>query len=170
MGNGAITLPPAVASGALTVSYHGSGPFAIVALDGTGASTGERIVDAVGDYSGVVPFGLHGVGTVAKSLTITSGGSWSISFAPLSTMPTITLPSTGSGDRIFRYDGRAGDWMITNTGPDGKTFEVRQYFGDLAVDSAYSGDGAFSGRGPVNAGPSVIVVTSSGDWTANRAP
>lgn len=169
-GNGAITLPPAVATGALTISYRGTGPFTIVALDGTGASTGEQIVDTVGDYTGVVPFGLHGVGTVVKSLTVTSGGSWSISFAPLSTMPTITLPSTGSGDRIFRYDGRAGDWMITNTGLDGETFEVRQYFGDLAVDSAYSGDGAFSGRGPVSAGPSIIVVTSSGDWTADRAP
>jgi hypothetical protein len=169
-GNSAITLPPGVASGALTVSYHGSGPFAIVPLDSTGASTGERIVDTVGDYTGIVPFGLYGVGTVAKSLTVTAGGSWSISFAPLSTMPTITLPSTGSGDRIFRYEGRVGDWMITNTAPDGETFEVRQYFGDQTMDSAFSGDGAFSGQGPVNAGPSVIVVTSSGDWTANRAP
>jgi hypothetical protein len=169
-GNSAITLPPEVASGALTVSYHGSGPFAIVPLDGTGASTGERMVDTVGGYTGVVPLGLHGVGTVARSLMVTAGGSWSISFAPLSTMPTITLPSAGSGDRIFRYDGRAGDWMITNTGPDGRTFEVRQYSDDLIVDSAYSGDGAFSGQGPVNAGPSIIVVTSSGEWTANRVP
>jgi hypothetical protein len=169
-GDRAITLPPAVASGALTVSFHGSGPFAIVALDDAGASTGERIVDTVGDYTGVVPFGLHGVGTVAKSLTVTASGSWSISFAPISTMPIITLPSTGSGDGIFRYDGRAGDWMITNTGPDSTTFDVRQYYGDLAFDSAYSGEGAFSGQGPVNAGPSIIVVTSSGDWTASRAP
>jgi hypothetical protein len=169
-GDSAITLPPGVASGALTISYHGSGPLAIGPFDSTGASTGERIVDTVGDYTGVVPFGLHGVGTVAKSLTVTAGGSWSISFAPLSTMPTISIPATGSGDRIFRYDGRAGDWMFTNTGPDGDTFHVRQYFGDLAVDSAYSGAGAFSGQGPVNAGPSIIVVTSSGDRTANRAP
>jgi hypothetical protein len=169
-GNSAITLPPAVATGALTVTYHGSGPFAIVALDATGAPTGERIVDTIGDYTGVVPFGLHGVGTVANSLTVTAGGSWSILFAPLSSMPTVTLPMTGSGDRIFQYGGRAGDWMFTNTAPDGKTFGVRQYSGDMAVDSAYSGDGAFSAKGPVNAGPSIIVVTSSGDWTAKRAP
>jgi hypothetical protein len=169
-GDSAITLPPEVVSGALTVSHDGSGPFAIVALDDSGAPTGERIVDAVGDYAGVVPYGLHGVGAVAKSLTVTSDGSWSISFAPISSIPTITLPSTGSGDKVFRYDGRAGDWMITNTGPDGKTFEVRQYYGDIAFDSAYSGEVACSGRGPVNAGPSIIVVTSSGDWTASRAP
>jgi hypothetical protein len=60
--------------------------------------------------------------------------------------------------------------MFTNTAPDDEMFEVRQYSGDMAVDSAYSGDGTFSAQGPVNAGPSVIVVTSSGDWTANRAP
>jgi hypothetical protein len=61
----------------LTVSHTGSGTFTISALDRTGASTGERIVETSGDYSGVVPFGLHGIGSVATSLTISSSGSWS---------------------------------------------------------------------------------------------
>jgi hypothetical protein len=160
-----ITLPPDVTTGALTVSHTGSGPFSIVALDQAGASTGELIIDMAGDYSGIVPFGLQGVGTVAKSLTVTSDGTWSLSFAPLTSVPTITLPSAGTGDRIFRYSGPAGDWKFTNSTPNMNTFEVRQYFADLAVDSAYSGDGIFSGPGPVNAGPSVIVISSRGKWT-----
>jgi hypothetical protein len=169
-GNSVVTLPPTATTGVLTVSHTGSGPFSIVALDSAGASTGELIVDTVGEYTGVVPFGLHGVGTVARSLTVTSVGAWSISFGPLSTVSTLTPPSSGSGDRVFRYDGRAGDWIITNSSPTEHTFEVRQYFGGGAVDSAYSGNGTFSGAGPVNAGPSIIVISSRGDWTLSRAP
>lgn len=163
-----ITLPPDVTTGALTVSNTGSGLFSIVALDQAGVSTGELIIDTAGDYSGIVPFGLHGVGTVAKSLTVTSDGSWSLSFAPLTTVPAIALPSAGTGDQIFRYNGPAGDWKFTNSTPSTNTFEVRQYFADLTVDSAYSGDGTFSGPGPVNAGPSIIVISSRGKWTLAR--
>jgi hypothetical protein len=164
-GNGVVTLPPTAVTGALTVSHTGSGTFTIAAVDHAGALTGERIVDTAGDYSGVVPFGLHGVGSVATSLTISSSGPWSISLAPLASVPAIGFPAEGSGDQVFRYDGRAGDWMVTNTNTNGGTFDLRQYFGDIATDAAYSGEGDYSGNTPINAGPSLIVITSSDHWT-----
>jgi hypothetical protein len=69
---------------------------------------------------------------------------------------------------VFRYDGRAGDWVVTNTNTIGGTFEVRQYFGDIATDAAYSGEGSYSGTAPINAGPSLIIITSSDHWTISR--
>jgi len=164
-GNGVVTLPPTAVTGVLTVSHTGSGPFTVGAFDHDGASTGERIVDTSGDYSGVVPFGLHGVGTVATSLTISASGSWSISLAPLASVPAIAFPAEGTGDQVFRYDGQAGDRMVTNTNTIGGTFDVRQYVGDIATVVAYSGDGSYSGNTPINAGPSLIVITSSDHWT-----
>jgi len=168
-GNDVVTLPPTAVTGVLTVSHAGSGPFTIAALDHAGISTGERIVDTSGDYSGVVPFGLHGVGTVATSLTISSTGSWSISLAPLASVPAIAFPAEGSGDQVFRYDGQARDWQVTNTATIGDFFDLRQYVGDIATDAAYSGEGNYSGNAPVNAGPSLIVISSSGHWTIRRS-
>ena len=167
-GNGVVTLPPTAVTGALTVSHTGGGTFTIAALDHAGASTGERIVDTTGDYSGVVPFGLHGVGTVATSLTISSSGPWSISLAPLSSVPAISFPAEGSGDQVFRYDGRAGGWMVTNANTISEAFDLRQYFGDIATDATYSGEGDYSRNTPINAGPSLIVITSSDRWTISR--
>lgn len=168
-GNGVVTLPPAAVTGVLTVSHAGSGPFTIAALDHTGASTGERIVDTSGDYSGIVPFGLHGVGTTASSLTISSSGSWSISLAPLASVPAIAFPAVASGDQVFRYDGRAGDWMVTNSNNIVGTFDLRQYVGDIATDAAYSGEGDYSGTAPINAGPSLIVISSRDHWTIRQS-
>ena len=105
------------------------------------------------------------MGSVATSLTISASGSWSISLAPLASVPAIAFPAEGTGDQVFRYDGQAVDRMVTNTNTIGGTFDVRQYVGDIATVVAYSGDGSYSGNIPINAGPSLIVITSSDHWT-----
>ncbi|MBG6108632.1 hypothetical protein [Frigoribacterium sp. CG_9.8] len=116
-----------------------------------------------------MPFGLHGVGTVATSLIISSSGPWSISLAPLASVPATAFPAAGSGDQVFRYDGRANDWMVTKSNAIGGTFDVRQYFGGIATDAAYSGEGNYSGHAPINAGSSLIAIPSRDHWTISAS-
>ena len=160
--DGVITLPSAATTGIITARYVGSSNFIISALDASNQPTTDLPVDTIGNYSGVTGYGFNNLGNPAAELQITATGSWSVTVSPVSSA-TASRPASGSGDMVFLYNGPATNWSLTNTGSE--NFIVSQYsssiFPNLAVDEI----GHYSGEVPMDAGPSVVLIQSDGNWT-----
>lgn len=161
-GDSVVAIPAGAKAGVVTATHQGSSNFAINVLDAGNQSTGDLLVNAIGNYSGVTAFGLNNIGGAGTNLQISADGAWTIQIAPISAAPVLPLPGGATGDQVYKYDGKAGNWAFTNQGQG--NFAVIQYGGampNLAVNEI----GAYTGTVPMFAGPTVIVVTSDGAWT-----
>jgi hypothetical protein len=157
--DGVITLPDAKA-GIVTAQFTGEGNFAIQGLDETNQSTGDLLANTIGNYSGTSVYGMNSLGNTAKTLQVTGAGNWTITVAPIAT--AAALPAAGHGDGVFKYDGKATTLNLSNTGTS--NYAVSQYpesgMNNLLVNEI----GAYTGAVPATAGPSVVVITSDGEW------
>ena len=163
-GNGAsvITLPKNATYGIITASYTGSGNFIVQGIDATNQPTVDGPVNAIGAYSGVTAFGLDSGGTGGTvSFQVTATGPWKITIAPIDTAKTI--PASGKGDGVFKYDGAAKNWTITHNGA--ANFIVNQYSDQPMPGLGINEIGKYSGTVPGYAGPSVVTVQADGVWT-----
>ncbi len=164
LGSSTVALPAGARSGLLTITHAGSNRFRISAVDAGGTSTGEEIVDTVGDYSGVTAFGVPSTGAIPSTLLVDTDGPWSITLSPLADALPLGVAAEGSGDRVFRYDGPNRDLALRSTGSS--LFEIRQIKDPGApLIVAFEDTGVFSGSGSISEGPSIVVVHSNGDWT-----
>jgi hypothetical protein len=97
-----------------------------------------------------------------KALQIKASGAWTVTIHSLAALREFTgNATTGTGDDVVIYRGKAGAAAITNTGS--RNFAVWTY-GDrsnLTVNQI----GAYTGTVVWQKGPSLVVVTSDGPWT-----
>ncbi|ANF30696.1 hypothetical protein A0130_02515 [Leifsonia xyli] len=161
-GDSVIALPAGVKAGVVTASHQGSSNFVLTVLDASNQSTGDLLVNTIGNYAGVTAYGLNGLGGTGVNLQVKADGAWNITISPISAAPELGLPGGATGDQVYKYNGAAGNWTFTNQGQS--NFVVIQYGGampNLAVNTI----GAYSGKVPMFAGPTVITVKSDGAWT-----
>lgn len=162
-GAGTVAIPVGARAGLTTITHTGSAKFSVFAVDSNGASTGDVLVDTLGDYSGVRAFGVQSTGTVPSALVVDADGPWRITIAPLATAPPLALPTKGAGDRIYRFDEPSRTFTLEYRGS--LLFELRQISGPRTpIIVAFDSSGSFSGKGSAIAGPSILVLHSDGNW------
>ncbi|WP_298227260.1 hypothetical protein, partial [Gryllotalpicola sp.] len=95
--------------------------------------------------------------------------TWTLHFAPMSSLPL--LPASGTGIGTYRYEG-PGSFLATNAGSLSQAFRIEQYHaaadGTVVRDQLAAStetDGSFVDVVSAYAGPSLITVTSSAAWT-----
>jgi hypothetical protein len=159
-GDGVIPVPSTV--GMVTATHDGTGNFAISALDADAQPTGDLLVNEIGAYSGTTAYGLTAFSD-ATTLQISANGAWTLRIEPLAAAPALDLPTEGTGDTVFRYDGAAGAWSITHAGS--ANIIVVQDNGGIFPNLMVNDIGAYEGTVPVQGGPSVVTVQADGAWT-----
>jgi hypothetical protein len=161
-GDDVITLPAGAKAGIIVATYSGSDNFSIQGLDKTNQPTTDLAVNTIGAYSGTTAFGLETLGGSSDAtLQVTADAAWTITISPIST--AAALPASGTGDGVFKYDGAAKTWAITGSGTG--NFSVQQYSASPLPNLAVNEIGAYSGKVPADAGPSIVVIGADGAWT-----
>ncbi len=156
-----ITLPDGSDSpGIATITNSGGDNFVVWSLDSNVQQLG-LLVNTIGGYKGTVLFDIQSNQHTAQ-LQITSSGSWTVTLHSIRALRQFTeAGATGSGDDVLVYDGKAGGAKIHNDGGD--NFVVWEYgnTSNLAVNEI----GAYDGVVRWAAGPSLVAVTSTGNWS-----
>ena len=169
-GDAVVTLPADTAAGLVWATHEGTSNFIVEALDAQNQNTMPAMhVNAIGAYDGILAYGLDGLDyqEPAVSLKITADGPWTIDVAPISY--ATELPTAGTGDDVFLYNGDATNLVLGSEAEGG--FTVFEYpdteysNGNFSSTSLVNGPSPYSGTVPVTAGPSVIAVFASGPWT-----
>ncbi|SEI10321.1 MULTISPECIES: DUF4190 domain-containing protein [unclassified Leifsonia] len=161
-GDSVIALPAGAKAAIVTASHQGASNFSLNVLDASNQPTGDLLVNTIGNYSGVTAYGMNAIGNAGVNLQVKADGAWNITISPISAAPDLALPGGATGDQVYKYSGAAGNWAFANQGQG--NFAVIQYGGaipNLAVNTI----GAYSGKVPMFAGPTVVVVKSDGAWT-----
>lgn len=165
-GDGIVKLPAEAAYGVVTATHKGSSNFSLTVLDEDNQSTGDLLVNEIGNYKGTTAYGFISLGNPGVKIQVTADGDWTIKVAEISSAPVLSLPAKGSGDAVFLYDGGAADWSIQHKGDS--NFALVQYSSDLMPNLAVNEIGNYKGVVPMSAGPSVIVITADGSWSLSE--
>ncbi|MFJ4208528.1 TM2 domain-containing protein [Paenarthrobacter sp. NPDC089675] len=118
------------------------------------------LVNEIGSYTGSHIIDMT-TGSTTSEFTINAEGTWSLTVADVSTIPTTNGPVTGHGDQVVLLGGKSTKAAITYVGE--RNFVVKGYGGsrtELAVNTI----GSYTGTVKLT-GPGFVQVTSSGDWT-----
>ncbi|WP_437584268.1 TM2 domain-containing protein [Paramicrobacterium sp. CJ85] len=161
-GDDVIALPADVEAGIVTAEHSGSANFIVSVLDANNASTGDLLVNAIGSYTGTTAYGINALGD-GVNLQVQASGPWSITISPISAAPE--LAESGSGDAVFLYNGDAASAEFSHTG-DANFIVTEETRVGVGFGLLINEIGNYSGTVPLSAGPSVIVIKASGDWTA----
>lgn len=162
-GDTVIELPGGVTAGLVTASFSGDGNFAIMPIDADNESTGELLVNTIGAYTGTTAWGIGGLGEAVR-LQVTANGPWTIALSPISTAGA--LPPSGDGDGVFLYTGSAAS--LTLAAPAEAHVAVVQDTGSAFEWGLLINEiGPYEGTVPIKAGPSLLVLTATGGWTAS---
>jgi hypothetical protein len=148
-------------AGIVTASYTGSSNFSIAGIDDGNKSTTDLLVNTIGSYKGVSAYGMHEIGNPVAKLKVSGKGKWKITITSLTNARA--LPSSGRGDGVYKYDGKATTWKITNKGS--ANFAILQNSSSPMPNLAVNDIGNYSGKVAADAGPSIVIVTSNGKWT-----
>lgn len=162
-GDGIIKLPAGAAYGVVTAVHKGSSNFSLSVLDDGNQPTGDLLVNAIGNYKGTTAYGFSALGNTGVKLQVTADGSWSVKVAPISSAPSLTLPTEGTGDKVFLYGGAAADWNVVHKGKS--NFALIQHSEDIMPNLAVNEIGNYKGQVPMSAGPSVVIVSADGAWS-----
>ncbi len=160
-GEAVLSIPSGTRAGLLIVRHSGAGSM-ILEFNAGGGAPPERLLNVDGDYQGSLGFGLTTAASDGATVRITSsGGSWKVDLAPLSSAGAISDVQVGGGDQAFFVEGPVtltvvhqgiGSFALTWTNAAGT--EV------LITDS---GDLTQTVRVEKESG--VLSVRSSGTWT-----
>jgi hypothetical protein len=118
------------------------------------------LVNTIGSYTGTHIVDTS-TGSTTSEFTINAQGSWSLTVADITTIPSTTGPVSGHGDQVILLGGKSTKAAITYVGES--NFVVKGYGGsrsELAVNTI----GSYTGTVKLT-GPGFVQVTSSGDWT-----
>lgn len=169
-GDSVVALPADATAALVRATHEGTLNFQVLALDAQNKPTmsGMSLI-TIGAYSGIVAYGLAGVEIEepAASLQITADGPWTIEVGPISN--ATELPTSGSGDNVFLYNGDATNLALGYDGP--RNFDFFEFTDIEYGNGAYNMGilvnqaGPYAGTVPITAGPSVITVGASGPWT-----
>ncbi len=80
----------------------------------------------------------------------------------MSQAPKMKDSSSGKGDHVMLYELPAKDWRFTHSGTGNFAVKSDGDIPDLLVNEI----GKYQGVVPISDGPSVIVITANGSWTA----
>lgn len=160
-GDDVVTLPAGVTYAVLEATHNGSRNFIVQSLDPANEMA-ELLVNTIGGYDGVVALGFSVFGDPADKLQIQADGNWAITLSPISSASP--LPSSGSGDGVFLYEGTAPVWNLSHDGS--RNFIVVEHSSDaFSMGLLVNEIGAYEGTVTGSAGPSVIVIQADGNWT-----
>lgn len=160
-GDSLVPLPTGATAGLVTATHDGAGNFALNVLDAANEPTADLLVNTIGTYAGTTAYGLRAFGE-GVTLQVTADGAWSLTFAPVSSAPS--LAPAGTGDACFLYDGDAAALTATHAGD--ANFVVSEYTGAVFDFGLLINEiGAYSGTVPLSAGPSLVAVNADGAWT-----
>lgn len=118
------------------------------------------LVNTIGSYTGTHIIDTS-TGSTTSEFTVQAQGSWTLTVADISTIPSTTGPVSGHGDQVILLGGKSTKAAITYVGE--RNFVVQGYGGsrsELAVNTI----GSYTGTVKLT-GPGFVQVTSSGDWT-----
>ena len=165
VGRDVVMLAEPVRAFALTATHNGRSNFIVHANDISGETVGYA-VNEIGSYSGTVGVGLEAYSFLnpIQVLDVQADGQWSLTVAPISSIPKLT--QLGSGPGVYKYDGVSQIATFTHNGQS--NFIVHQYTGSSSgVETNYliNAIGAFTGRAQLRAGPSIVEITADGTWT-----
>jgi hypothetical protein len=161
-GKSVVVLPDGVGAAMVTAEHVGQSNFALTVLDANNQSTGDLLVNRIGNYAGTTAYGMNDdLGTSAR-LQVEADGEWTVTVSQLSTASELKLPHEGTGDGVFRYLGDAAQWRLTHSGSS--NFAVIQY-ADLFPGLLANEIGQFRGTVPATAGPVIVTITADGAWS-----
>jgi hypothetical protein len=163
-GKSVVTLPDGVEVAMVTAEHTGQSNFALTVLDASNQSTGDLLVNTIGNYSGTTAYGMNGLGEPVN-LQVEADGQWTVTIKPLAKAPELKLPHQSEGDGVFRYLGDAAQWELTHSGSS--NFAVFQY-GGVIPGLLANEIGQFEGTVPATAGPAIVTVTADGTWTVSE--
>lgn len=161
-GDDVVPVPPGGSAGLVVASYGGGGTFRVQPLDASGAKAGRPLVSSSGAYSGTTAYGLRSARPDA--LRVSATGHWVVTLVPVSGAAHVGgggAALSGTGDTVVLYDGPQGHLAYIHD--DTSAFSVVQYGGKEPL-TLVDGEGAMSDTAPIDAGPSVVVVRTTGTW------
>lgn len=140
---------------------NANGLFQVSSLDEDGRSNG-LVAHSLKPYEGVRLVDDVGFQETAK-LTIEATGPWTVQLRSVRSAPAFGSATSGSGDAVLRYTGRAGTATIRGGAPY-TAFTVTTHVDDfpkLLVVAA----GTFDDTRPWPAGPVLVEVESAARWS-----
>lgn len=151
----------------VTLSHSGTSNFVVWSLDAD-LEKNDLLVNEIGQYQGTVLLrrGYSYAPTDSPFLEISADGAWSITVAPASSAPLLTMGSSGTGDAVLRYGGKRTTIALTHDGTSNfavTTHDIRGLYGDLLVNEI----GSFSGR-VVLPSDAYVEIDADGNWSISR--
>ncbi|MGI6045696.1 MAG: hypothetical protein ACOYCA_02495 [Eggerthellaceae bacterium] len=152
-------------------SYNGESNFIVWAEDEDGEQT-DLLVNEIGNYKGTVTNA--GEYRDSTQISIDCDGSWTVTFRPMSAMPTAKSGDSFTGDTVVAIDESSEVKKITFTCDDDGYFGVFGYpttgsVSDrklLANESIMDGDG-FEGTESWGEDQGFLAVQAPGKWTVS---
>lgn len=141
----------------ISITHDGTSNFAVWSLDGDG-QRGELLVNVIGTYTGTSTLPAE-----STALAIEADGGWTATVSPMTSVPSFTEATDGTGDAVVRYDGEAGPLEIQHLGD--AVFAVVAHLPDGTSDLLINDLGEFEGRIEVPAG-TLLDITADGPWSA----
>lgn len=151
-----------------TITHDGGSNFSVNSLNEHGDHM-ELLVNTVGPYEGTVPLNLTGN---PASLEIMTSGNWTVTTAPLSTVPVWDgeAPLEGEGSQTIVVDGVGDDstqFTFTYVASQSSNFIVRAM--DQEQQRGLVNElGEVTTTSPIPAWALVLVITSEGTWTISK--
>jgi hypothetical protein len=127
------------------------------------ASDNQLLVNTVDAYNGYVPLDFKDAET-SPTLQISAGGPWSLTFAPVNSVPQFSAATTGTGDTVLEYVGKSGVLAVTGNAGGVDNFSIIEYGTDgtnLLVNTV----DPYTGRVPIQSGPEILVISAANAWT-----
>ena len=162
-GSATISLPAGIQAVLVKATYAGGGTFRLVELGKGGVTTKRVLATATGSYRGALAVGLTKVAVPTTAIRVTGSGGWNITITPISKAAILTMPATGTGDRVYLYSGPSIIRTASSPGPT--SFMLNQISSSSAPNQAIDESGNWTGQIVLQAGPSVIEIHSTGSWT-----
>jgi hypothetical protein len=146
---------------AATVTGNEAGRhFSVKALDGDR----DTLVNTTEPYSGTALLDARRGGTT--QLVVKGTGPWSITLSDVRSLPNVSTGShTGTGDAVLSYEGSAGIAAISGNHA-ARHFAVTVYASsDRRSRSVVNSTDPYTGSVPWPAGPLLVAVKATGDWS-----
>lgn len=166
-GSSTIPLPEGASAGIVTATYEGPGFFDVGFRKGRTSYPLISWVAVRGPYRGEVPFGLFSW-PQADSLRVWTGqGPWTVTIAPVSSADELPQAVSGTDGAVFLYTGDRAGWVFDQKHGSDRLFVYQAIHltpGHLPTQLHWMIEGSQTVH--LAAGPSVVVVSTRGGWSA----
>lgn len=162
-----ITKPSGASQPAIiTATHKGDGHFAIWSLD-KNLENNDLLVNTIGDYTGTTLLDPAQFGEAVSSthLDISANGPWTIAIQAVGAARAMSSnKTTGAGDDVLRWTGKAVTARITHNGSGYFGVWAREANGDYH-DLLVSDVGEYNGTVVVPGGTRLVTIEGDGVWS-----